>query len=111
MNSDSLPSVDADAAATADCVLLDVREHDEWMRGHAPTAIQIPMSEIIGRVDELDRTSRVICICRSGSRSARVTAWLRQQGFDAVNMNGGMHAWAKSGHPMVDHAGNPGLVI
>ena len=53
----------------------------------------------------------IICVCRSGNRSARVTAWLRQQGFDAINMTGGMSAWASFGQPLVNHAGNPGVVI
>jgi len=40
-------------------------------------------------------------ICRSGGRSARVTAYLNQQGWDSVNVAGGMGAWAASGRPMV----------
>ena len=115
MDLNTIPTVDVDEAAgsasTGDCVLLDVREYEEFMSGHAPTAIHIPMSELAGRVGELDRTRRVICICRSGNRSARVTSWLREQGFDAVNMSGGMNSWASFGHPMVNHAGNPGVVL
>lgn len=113
MDPATLPTVDADtaAAATDDFVLLDVREYEEWMSGHAPDAIHIPMSELVTRVGELDRTRPIICICRSGGRSARVTAWLSEQGFDAVNMAGGMHAWAGFGHPLINHAGNPGVVI
>jgi rhodanese-related sulfurtransferase len=52
-----------------------------------------------------------VCICRSGYRSSRVTSWLRQQGFDAVNMSGGMYTWAAWNLPMVNHAGNSGVVI
>ena len=107
----ALPSIDADGAAAADSVLLDVREYEEWMSGNAPTAVHIPMSQLVGRVEELDRSQRIICICRSGNRSARVTAWLRDQGFDALNMTGGMSSWASNGHPMINHAGNPGIVI
>lgn len=110
---DPIPSVDVDdaAAAGAETVLLDVREYEEWMSGHAPNATHIAMSELMDRVSELDRSRRTICICRSGNRSARVTAWLREQGFDAWNMTGGMYSWASFGHPMVNHAGNPGVVI
>ncbi len=113
MDPSTLPAVDVDAAAAAaaECVLLDVREYEEWISGHAPTAVHIPMSELAGRVAELDSTRRVICICRSGNRSARVTSWLREQGFDAVNMSGGMHSWASCGHPTVNQAGDPGVVI
>lgn len=109
---DTIPEVDADTASTADdSVLLDVREYEEWMSGRAPDAIHIPMSQLTSRVSEIDRSKRIICICRSGSRSARVTQWLRQQGIDAVNMSGGMHAWVAADHPMVNHAGNPGVLI
>ncbi|MDP2289582.1 MAG: rhodanese-like domain-containing protein [Actinomycetota bacterium] len=111
---DALPTVSVDDAALAaagGAVLLDVREYEEWMSGHAPTAIHIPMNDLPSRVGELDRTRRIVCICRSGNRSGRVTAWLLQQGFDAVNMAGGMFQWASFGHPMVNHAGNAGVVI
>jgi rhodanese-related sulfurtransferase len=112
MSSDQIPAVDVErAAAASDVVMLDVREYEEWMSGRVPTAVHIPMSELTARVDEIDRSKRVICVCRSGSRSIRVTAWLRQQGFDAINMTGGMSAWASFGHPLVNHAGNPGVVI
>ena len=110
---DAIPSVDVDTAAAApsDTVLLDVREYAEWMSGHAPTAVHIAMSEPAERLAELDASRRTICICRSGNRSARVTSWLREQGFDAVNMSGGMSAWASYGHPLVNHAGHPGVII
>jgi rhodanese-related sulfurtransferase len=36
-----------------------------------------------------------------GGRSAQVTAWLVGNGFDAVNVAGGMHAWEDAGRPMV----------
>jgi rhodanese-related sulfurtransferase len=111
MDLTALPSIDADGAAVADAVLLDVRDYEEWMSGHAPTAVHIPMSQLVERVEELDRTQRIICICRSGNRSAQVTTWLREQGFDALNMTGGMSSWAGDGHPMINHAGNPGIVI
>lgn len=112
MPADLLPSIDVDGAAAAtDCVLLDVREYEEWMSGHAPTAVHIPMSKLMERVAELDPSRRTICICRSGNRSAKVTMWLREQGFDALNMTGGMQSWASYGHPIVNHAGNPGVVI
>ncbi len=110
---DALASVDAQtiAAPDTDSVLLDVRDDHEWIVGHAPQAVHIPMSEFPGRVGELDRTRRIVCICRSGNRSSRVTAWLLDQGFDAVNLAGGMQAWARLGLPILNHHGQPGAVI
>jgi rhodanese-related sulfurtransferase len=85
-------------------VLLDVRENDEWTAGHAPGAVHVPIGQVAQRLDELaaafpDRPAHVVC--RSGGRSARVTAYLTQAGWDAVNVDGGMRAWAASGRPMV----------
>lgn len=85
-------------------VLLDVREDDEWAAGHAPRAIHVPMGQVAQRLDELatalpDRPVHVVC--RAGGRSARVTAFLQQAGWDAVNVDGGMRAWAAAGRPML----------
>jgi rhodanese-related sulfurtransferase len=109
-----LPAVsptEADRAHREGATLLDVREYDEWMAGHVDGAVHVPMSELPARVGSLDRTGRIVCICRSGNRSGQVTAWLVQQGFDAVNMTGGMRAWAADELPYVNFNGNPGTVI
>ncbi|MDH6225990.1 rhodanese-related sulfurtransferase [Streptomyces sp. MJP52] len=95
--------------------LLDVREDDEWRAGHAAGALHIPMSEFVARYGELTEAApqdgRVNVICRSGGRSAQVTMYLAQQGIDAVNVDGGMGAWAASGRPVVDDEGKPGQVV
>ena len=98
----------------ADAVLLDVRENDEWTAGHAPAAVHVPMGQVVQRLDEiaaavLDRPVRVVC--RSGARSARVTAYLVQSGWDAVNVDGGMRAWAAAGRPMVTDSNAPPRVV
>jgi rhodanese-related sulfurtransferase len=95
-------------------VLLDVRENDEWAAGHAPTAVHVPIGQVVARLDEIaaalpDRPVRVVC--RSGGRSAQVTAYLRQAGWDAVNIDGGMQAWAAAGRPMVTDSNAPPRVI
>jgi len=110
------PAIDPDQAAAwaegaCDVVLLDVRENQEWTAGHAPTARHVPMIELQARVEELPRDARLVCICRSGNRSSQVTAWLLRQGYDAVNMTGGMARWASHGHPVIDDSGQPGAVI
>ncbi|OIQ79506.1 putative adenylyltransferase/sulfurtransferase MoeZ [mine drainage metagenome] len=81
--------------------LLDVREQDEWDAGHAPGAWHIPLGELPRRVSELPVEGRILVVCRSGSRSARATAWLEQVGYDAANLDGGMVAWAGAGLPVV----------
>lgn len=99
-----LPQVDV-AEVPADGLLLDVREQDEWAAGHAEGALHIPMSDFVGRFGELTERAadggRVYVVCRVGGRSAQVTQYLLQQGVDAVNVDGGMLAWASAGRELV----------
>jgi rhodanese-related sulfurtransferase len=95
-------------------VLLDVREDDEWVAGHAEEAIHVPLSELpAGLLDSgaLDRPGRIVVVCRVGARSAQVAAWLARQGHDAVNLAGGMEAWAEAGRPIMGPAGTAGVII
>ena len=94
----------------AGALLLDVREPDEWDAGHAPGAALIPMGQVHDRMSEISSDARVVVICRSGGRSAAVTQVLRSRGYDAVNLAGGMRAWAKLGLPVVATSGAPGTV-
>ena len=97
---DELPEVTVDEAiALVDdgALLIDVREQDEWDAGHSPDATLIPLSELQQRVHELPEDQRFLVVCHSGGRSLRATSFLRQDGFDAVNVIGGMTAWAAAG--------------
>jgi len=91
----------------ADAALLDVREDDEWAAGRAPAAQHVPMGELAERLDELPAGGTVYVICRSGRRSARVVAYLNANGWDAVNVEGGMLAWQGSGRELVADAAEP----
>jgi len=86
---------------SGDWVVLDVREPYEWAAGHIEGALHIPMGEIPARVGELDSQVRTLVVCHVGARSARVTAWLHQQGYDVVNLAGGMDAWEGAKRPTV----------
>ena len=77
-------------------VVLDVREAAELAGAAYPfPVVHIPMGEVPARVGELPRTGVIVCACRSGSRSASVAGFLRRQGFDAGNLDGGILAWAR----------------
>ena len=98
------PQVGARAAkglVDAGALLLDVREPDEWLTEHAPEAVLLPMGQVREHQAELPRDRRIVVVCRSGGRSAAVTESLRAWGFDAVNLAGGMCAWAAAGLPVV----------
>jgi rhodanese-related sulfurtransferase len=91
-------------------VLLDVREDDEWRRGHAPGAQHIPMGQIPARLDEIDPTATLFVVCQVGGRSQRVAQYLAQNGYAPVNVTGGMLAWAGAGRPVVTDDGDDGVV-
>ncbi|HYY10124.1 MAG TPA: rhodanese-like domain-containing protein [Kineosporiaceae bacterium] len=101
------------AEVPADAVLLDVREDDEWEAGHAEGAHHVPMQEVPTRLDEVARLAdggNLVVVCRSGGRSARVVAWLAQNGVDALNLDGGTAAWAAAGRPLVSETGGEPFV-
>jgi rhodanese-related sulfurtransferase len=95
----------------ADAPMLDVRELDEWSAGHAPSARHVPMSELPGRMSEVPSDEPLYVVCRSGGRSARVVAYLAQQGYPAVNVDGGMQDWAASGRSVVTDDGSAPRII
>jgi rhodanese-related sulfurtransferase len=87
------------AARLADgWMLLDVRTDDEWADGRITGSVHIPMDELMQRLDEVD--TRVVCVCAVGARSARVAQFLNGQGYEAVNLDGGLYAWASTGLPI-----------
>jgi rhodanese-related sulfurtransferase len=91
-------------------VLLDVREDDEWRRGHAAGAQHIPMGEVPARLDEIDAQAKLYVICHAGGRSARVAQFLASNGYEPVNVSGGMLAWSNAGRPVVTDDGGAGSV-
>jgi len=82
----------------SDSLLIDVREQVEWMAGHAPDAIHIPLGEL--RADSVAADARVMFICRTGHRSGMATTAFRRAGINASNVVGGMVAWSASGLPV-----------
>ena len=100
MADDDFPEVTAEEAISevaGGTILLDVREQEEWDAGHAPDARLVPLSQLQERVSELPEDTRILVVCHSGMRSMRATAFLRSEGLDAVNVVGGMVAWAAAG--------------
>ena len=79
-------------------MLLDVRSDDEWAEGRLAGSVHIPMDQLIERLNEVD--DRVVCVCAVGARSAHVAQFLNAQGREAVNLDGGLYAWASSGFPI-----------
>lgn len=73
--------------------VLDVREPDEFAGGTVPGAVNIPLGELPQRLAAIPRDRTIACLCRSGNRSGKAQAFLAGEGYDAVNLTGGMLAW------------------
>ncbi|WP_276894325.1 rhodanese-like domain-containing protein [Hallella bergensis] len=102
-----ITSVDAaqfEAAISADSVqLIDVRTAGEYAEGHIANAVNIDVklpdfaSKAAGTLDK-DRPAYVYC--RSGQRSMKAARMLAKQGFEVVNLNGGIMEWMNAGKPV-----------
>jgi len=87
------PVADYRSVLTPDAYFIDVRQPAEVAAGTLPGAVNIPLGDLPDRLAELDRTRRVVLLCRSGGRSANAAAALTAAGFDdVVNLEGGMLA-------------------
>lgn len=86
-----------DLAALGDAArIVDVREPDEWAAGHIAHARLVPLATVPDQLAEFDGSPTYV-ICRSGARSMRACEFLESKGIEAVNVSGGMIAWAGAG--------------
>jgi len=85
---------------SAEEIVIDVREPDEFSAGHVPGAENIPLDIVSGSADRLNGKRRVFVICLSGGRSMQACAQLAPRLGDKavlVNVDGGTMAWISAG--------------
>jgi rhodanese-related sulfurtransferase/uncharacterized protein YciI len=85
--------LDARLGANPDAFVLDVREDEEVARGTAPRTIHIPLGQLEARLAELP-AGEIFAICRGGGRSLKASRLLAAHGRAAINVAGGMTAYA-----------------
>lgn len=73
--------------------LVDVREDFEVAQGMIPGSAHINLQSIPEKLDQLDKDTEYILICRSGNRSGQAQQFLENNGYTAANMTGGMLDW------------------
>lgn len=78
-------------------LVVDVRRDFEWNRVHIPGAVHIPLEALLQRCHELPEDRLLIAFCTGGLRSAGAANLLVENGFDAVNMSGGLIQWRAAG--------------
>lgn len=87
-------------AAGNNPLLLDVREQWEFNHCRIDGSQLMPMQTVPQRLDELDPSQRIVCICHHGARSMQVGLFLESKGFtNVVNLSGGIAAWARTVDP------------
>jgi rhodanese-related sulfurtransferase len=98
-------------AVAKGALVLDVRKDDEWAAGRLANAVHIPLAQVQDRAGELPKGRLVVTVCKDGGRSYKAAYALRQAGYDAVNLAGGLTAWAAAGLPVVTDSGAPGRIM
>ena len=92
----------SELAGLDDATIIDVREVDEYISGHVPGAINIALSELVGREDECGLGPIVYVICQAGGRSLRACGHLSTipslDGTTFINVAGGTGMWIVEGH-------------
>lgn len=88
--------------APGDFTLVDCREADEWEVCRIDGARLIPLSRFAELASQqLTPDTPVVVYCHHGMRSLRATHWLRQKGFQAWSLAGGIDAWSIEIDPAV----------
>lgn len=73
--------------------IVDVRTDEETAMGYIPNVKLIPMDTIPDNLNSFNKNEIYYIVCAGGVRSAKVVEYLEANGIDAVNVEGGMHAW------------------
>ncbi len=80
--------------------VIDVRERGERELGYITDSLWIPLSDVAGRLAEMDVNQEFVVYCKAGARSAKAVKIMRDAGFEHVwNLSGGILAWAERVDP------------
>jgi hydroxyacylglutathione hydrolase len=94
VRSDVVGAEETRALLADGALAIDVRESDEYARGHVPGALNVPLGEIESRAGEIPRDASVVAYCGHGERSSSALSILERVGFERLhNLDGGFGAW------------------
>jgi rhodanese-related sulfurtransferase len=86
--------------AGGDATAVDVRSEEEWGEGHVPGAIHLPDGDPEAGTKPLERGARLMVIAADGKLAAQAASDLRESGYDAVAVDGGMKDWVSEDFPI-----------
>ena len=72
----------------SESTIVDVRTPEEFIGGHVEGSINIPLSEVTARLEELKTMQPLVLCCASGGRSGQATTYLAEQGLEVINGGG-----------------------
>lgn len=79
-------------------ILIDIREHDEYVAGHIPESVSIPLSTIQDNVEKFRFEFDIYLVCRSGNRSLSACEYLQDRDIvNVVNVAPGILGWVAAG--------------
>ncbi len=81
--------------------LLDVRQPEEHETARISGAVLIPLAELPGRLGELPMNLPLVVMCHHGMRSAHAVHHLREAGYEALNLAGGIDSWSREIDPKI----------
>ena len=96
VSSPGLRAVSADVAQTMankGAKIIDVRYEEEYQQSFIPGSVLIPLPDLRNHIESLDKDTEYLILCAVGLRSAAATLILRQQGINAILIEGGIKAW------------------
>lgn len=102
---DLTPRQVAELLEREDVQLVDVRQAHEHEAGRIAGDRLIELAALSEQAATIDRDRPVVLYCRSGARSAMAAQALRQAGWDAHNMSGGLLDWTAAGLPIEPEGG------
>lgn len=80
-----------------DALFVDVREADEYAAGHVNGSLHMPIGSLAREWQNLAGRGPIVVVCQIGQRSRLAAGYLRNQGLDAHNLEGGLEAWTRAG--------------
>ncbi|MGO1058233.1 rhodanese-like domain-containing protein [Planococcus sp. FY231025] len=93
MNRMTTQEVEKYMNANNDVSIIDVRKTEEVRAGKIPGAVNIPLSLLEFRLQDIDKSKEHVLVCRSGNRSGMAAQLLQSRGYNVINMDGGMLDW------------------